>query len=281
VVLALALGGILIGVMLWGRLSSQFAELIETLPRSFQQIRDALNETPWGKYVVDRAPAAASQLVESGPFTKVTGLAAGVAGVLEVGLLILIVGIFGAAEPDLYRRGLLHLIPPTHRPRASQAIEAITGDLRHWLLAQILLMIIMGVTTSVALMLIGIPLALSLGLLTGILELIPYVGAWLSAGVAALVALLKGPQYVAYVLGLFLALHMLEGYVLIPLIQRKAIHLPPALALVTMVLMGELFGMLGLFVAAPLTLSVLVLVKLLYVEDTLGDKQIKAPGESG
>jgi predicted PurR-regulated permease PerM len=122
---------------------------------------------------------------------------------------------------------------------------------------------------------------LTLALITGVLALIPYVGAWLAAVLAALVALLNGPQYPAYTLGLFLVLHLLEGYVLLPLIQRRAVHLPPALTLVAQALMGKMFGGLGLFVAAPLTVATMVLLKMLYVEDTLGDESVDVPGEPG
>jgi predicted PurR-regulated permease PerM len=88
---------------------------------------------------------------------------------------------------------------------------------------------------------------------------------------AAMVAVLQGPEHVVFTAALFLALHILEGYILLPLIQQRAVHLPPALTLVVQAAMGELLGLLGVFVAAPLTVAAMVLVKILYVEDTLGD----------
>jgi predicted PurR-regulated permease PerM len=191
------------------------------------------------------------------------------------------VGLFGAAEPGLYRAGLLHLVPPPQRPRVGQVVDAIALNLRHWLLGQVLLMIVLAITTALGLRLIGVPMALTLGLITGVLALIPYVGAWVSAVLAGLIALLSGPHYLAYTLGLFLFLHLLEGYVLLPLIQRQAVHLPPALTLVGQALMGEMHGAIGLFVAAPLTVATMVLLKMLYVEDTLGDEAVDVPGEPG
>jgi predicted PurR-regulated permease PerM len=125
----------------------------------------------------------------------------------------------------------------------------------------------------------GIPFALALGLIVGLREIIPYIGAWLSAIPTALIALTISPWHMAMVLGLFLALHILEGYVLLPLIQRRAVHLPPSLTLLAQVLLGELLGLMGLMVAAPLTVAVVVLVKMFYVENALEDHDVSVPGE--
>jgi predicted PurR-regulated permease PerM len=106
--------------------------------------------------------------------------------------------------------------------------------------------------------------------------LVPYIGAWISAVPALLVALLINPWHLLMVAVLFLGLHILEGYVLVPLIQRQSVHLPPALTLVAQFLLGELFGVVGLFVAAPLVVTIIVFLKMLYVEDTLGDHSAEA-----
>lgn len=267
------------GYLTWSRLSTQVSQMTETLPQSFQRIRHYLEQTTWGKYLVENVPKAATGMVTGGQFTQVTGLISGVAGFFEAVILILVVGIFGAAEPGLYRAGFLHLIPARERPRVGEAVEAVFYNLRYWLLGQVLLMIIIGVTTTVGLWIIGIPLALTLGLMAGILEMIPYIGAWIAAVPAALIALLKGPHYLVYVLFLYLFLHCLEGYILLPLIQRRSVHLPPALTLVAQVLMGNLLGFVGIFVAAPFTVAIMILLKMLYVEDTLGDEAVNVPGE--
>jgi len=274
-----AAGGL--GYLLGNHLVTQFNEMTQALPRSFAEIRASLEQYPWGQYLLENAPKAATHLAESGQFSRATGLISGVADFLEAAIVILIVGIFGAAEPRLYRAGLLHLVPHRHRPRAGEVVDTIAFNLRHWLVGQVVLMVIIGITTGLGLCLLGIPLALTLGVIAGVLEMIPYIGAWLSAVPAALIALTKGPEHVVYVLGLFLFLHLLEGYVLLPLIQRRAVHLPPALTLVAQVLLGEMLGILGLFVAAPLTVAALITVQMLYVKDTLGDRSLHVPGEQG
>lgn len=276
--LSLAVGGL--GYLLWSVLAVQMNEMADTLPRSAEQLKASLAQYTWGKYLVENAPGAAARIAESGQFSRVTGFVSGVASSLEATVVILIVGVFGAAEPGLYKAGFLRLVPPRYRPRAAEAIEAIAFNLRHWLVAQATLMVIIGTTTAVGLWLIGVPLALTLGIIAGVLELIPYVGAWLSAVPAALVALTLGPEYLVYTLALFLFIHVLEGYVLFPLLQSKAVHLPPALTLVAQALMGEMLGVLGLFVAAPLTVAVIVLLRMLYVEDALGDAAgAQGPGD--
>jgi predicted PurR-regulated permease PerM len=209
----------------------------------------------------------------------VTGLVSGGANFLVAVVVIVFVGIFGAAEPAVYEKGLLYLIPLSERQRVAQALDAVAFNLRWWLVGQICLMLTLAVTTTAGLWLIGVPGALTLGLITGGLELMPYIGAWLSAVPAALVALLLGPWYLVMTLGLYLLLHILEGYVLVPLVQRRAVHLPPALTLAAQVLLGELLGALGLIVAAPLSVVVVVFVKMLYVKDALGDNSVEVPGE--
>ncbi len=275
--LILAAGGL--GFLLWSRISEQVGEMLQTLPRSFAEIKEFLERYSWGRYLLEQAPAAASRLGEQGGFSQVTGLVAGVGDVLEASVIILIVGIFGAASPALYRGGLLRLVPLGERQRAGEVLDAVVFNLRHWLLAQLLLMIVIGTTTAVALGFIGVPQALTLGVIAGTLEMVPYVGAWLAAVPAVLIALLKGPEFVAYTLALYLFLHLLEGYVLMPLIQQRAVHLPPALTLVAQVMLGKMLGILGLFIAAPLAVVVMVLLQMLYVKDTLGDESMQVAGE--
>ncbi|HZU36547.1 MAG TPA: AI-2E family transporter, partial [Gemmataceae bacterium] len=239
------------------------------------------NQYQWGQTVTQAGSKAATKLTGGGSFSAVLNVVSGVANFLIGVLVIVFVGIFGAAEPRLYRAGVLHLVPAKHRPRAGEAVDAVMFNLRWWLLGQVFLMIVIGISTAVGLWIIGVPLALTLGIIAGIFEMIPYAGPWLSAVPALLLALLISPWHVIGVAVLYLCLHLLEGYVLLPLVQRQSVLLPPALTLVMQVLLGELLGFMGLFVAAPLTVAGVVLLKMLYVEDTLGDEHVDVPGEPG
>jgi predicted PurR-regulated permease PerM len=270
------------GLLTWfleNRIANQLAELSQKLPLSLDRIRDYLSERPWGRYLLQQVPGNSNQAVTGSMFSTLSGMAVAV-GAFFVGLfVILFVGVFGAAEPDEYMAGLFHLIPYRYRSRVHDAMTALLFNLRWWLVGQFSLMVLIGISTTVGLWLMGIPLALSLGIIAGLLEIIPYIGPFISSLPALLMALLISPWHVLMVGVLYLAMHILEGYILSPLIQRGVILLPPAFTLIMQIILGDLFGLLGLFVAAPLTVSLVVIFKMLYVKDTLGDRAVNVPGE--
>jgi predicted PurR-regulated permease PerM len=267
------------GWLLESRLSAELADLTQRLPKSLEAVRNYLEQYPWGRLLLERVPETAVPDGVFREFSRFTGLVSGVFGFVEAAVVVFFVGIFVAAEPQMHRAGRIHLVPRSRRRRAEETLTAVEFNLRWWLIGQFCLMISIGVTTTFGLWLIGIPLALVLGLIAGLLEIVPYIGPWLSAVPAALIAFLLGPTHLLLTLGLYLFLHVLEGYLLGPLIQRKAVLLVPALTLVMQVLLSELWGLLGLFVAAPLAVTLVVLLKMLYVEDTLGDQNVEVPGE--
>ncbi len=267
------------GWLLWNRLSREMGELIPKLHQSAAQVREYFEQYPWGRFLVEEVPTTPASAAQMVGIERAGSFVSGLASVLVTAVVILFVGGFGAAEPDQYKAGLYHLVPRRHRCRVGQTVDALAFNLRWWLLGQMLLMLLLWATTTLGLWLMGIPLALVLGLITGMFELIPYAGPWISAVPAALVALLVSPLHLLMVLGMYLGLHLMEGYLVGPMVQRKAVLLPPALTLVSQVLLWEMLGMLGLVVAAPLTVAVIVLLKMLYVEDTLGDQAIDVPGE--
>jgi predicted PurR-regulated permease PerM len=138
-------------------------------------------------------------------------------------------------------------------------------------------MVIVGLITGVGLWLLEIPLALSLGLIAGLLEFVPFVGPILSAIPAILVAFTQDGMAPLYVVLLYLAVQQIEGNALMPLIQRWAVSLPPALGLIGVVVFGLLFGVLGVLFATPLMVVVMVLTQKLYVEAALRDGPSATP----
>jgi predicted PurR-regulated permease PerM len=183
---------------------------------------------------------------------------------------VLFVSLYFAFSPDVYRRGVLALVPPARRPRAEQVIGALAAALRRWIGAQLITMTALGIASGIGLRLLGIPLAFALGLLAGLLLFVPYLGSILSAIPALLIALTVSPMHMLYVALLYVGIHLAEGYLLSPLLQRRAVDTPALLVLGSQLIAGALWGILGLMFATPIVATVLVVVRMLYVEDTLG-----------
>ena len=195
-------------------------------------------------------------------------------------IVMLFIAIFVASDPDMYHRGLMHLFPHSARGRAGEVLSATATTLRRWLLMQMIGMLVIGVVTTIALLLLGIKGAIALGIIAAILEFIPYVGPILSAVPAIGMALLDGPEKAAYVILAYTAIQQLEGVVLQPLLMKEGLELPPVMTILGQALLSLVFGFLGLLLAVPLMASVMVPVKLLYVRDVVGD-EVSLPGEDG
>jgi predicted PurR-regulated permease PerM len=194
-------------------------------------------------------------------------------------VVVTFIGLFLAAQPKLYVDGLAELFPPSKRPRICQVMGRLGYTLRWWLIAQVVDMVIIGLLTWLALRLIGVPLALTLGILAALFNFIPNFGPLISFVPAVLLAVVEGPEKAIWVTVTYIVLQSLEGYVLLPLLQRGAVDTPPALLILTQVLMTLLVGGLGLALAAPLLAVALVVIKMLYVHDVLGER-VELPGKT-
>ena len=193
-------------------------------------------------------------------------------------LITIFLSIYIAADPDMYRRGIMHLFPHTRRARAGEVLLAVGAVLRKWFVTQLIAMVIMGIVTTFVLFAMGVKAALLLGILCGLLEFIPTVGPILSSLPAIAMGFLDSPEKAVWVAVAYLIVHFLESHLLIPLLMKGGIQLPPALTILSQALMALLFGFLGLMCAVPLLAASTVAVKMLYVEDVVGDRQI-GPGE--
>ncbi len=171
------------------------------------------------------------------------------------------------------------MVPIQKRNRAREVMETLGFTLWGWLKGTFLSMIIIGIITTVGLSVIGVPLALLLGVFAGIMEFIPNIGPFIAGVPAVLLALTVDPTKALYVVGLFVVVQSIEGYILTPLVQKHAIDLPPVLTITAQLIMGLLAGFMGLLLAMPLMAVIMVLVKMLYIEDVLGDTSITVKGE--
>jgi predicted PurR-regulated permease PerM len=299
--------GLLVGVGLWiaPTLREQTGLLRAALPEAIHRTEDWLDrqgngllgqvmQVPQGPAPAAPAPADPNQ--PAGPGTaqgEAGGSGGGLPGTLSrqlgaisgylfsflsstiavlTGLvLILFLSIYIGMDPGLYHRGLMHLFPHRVRGRADEVLSAIGITLRKWLMTQLIAMVVIGVVTTLTLTLLGIKAALPLGILAGLLEFIPMAGPILSGIPAVAMGFLDSPQKALFVILAYAGIQFFENHLLIPLLMKEGVDLPPVLTLIGLSVMGVVFGFLGILVAVPLLAAILVAVKLLYVEDVVGD----------
>jgi predicted PurR-regulated permease PerM len=186
-------------------------------------------------------------------------------------LLIIFMAIYIAADPTLYHRGLMHLFPHRARNRAGEVLSAIATVLRKWLVTQLIAMVVIGSVTTVALLILDVKAAFALGLIAGLLEFIPTIGPILSAVPAIAMAFLDSPEKALTVVAVYVGIQFLENHILIPMLMKGGVDVPPVLTILGQALFTLLFGFLGLMVAVPVLAAVMVVVKMLYVEGVVGD----------
>jgi predicted PurR-regulated permease PerM len=174
--------------------------------------------------------------------------------------IVLFLGLTFAAQPTVYRKGLLFMAPARHRARAAVIVDRIGETLERWLIAQMVTMFAVFVVTSIGLAVIGVPGAFILGIQAGLLAFIPTVGALIAGLIVVLASLASGWVAAASALVLFLGVHALESYILTPILQRQALEIPPATLFAFQVLLGTVFGIWGLALALPLVAIVKVMI---------------------
>ncbi|MBC8105849.1 MAG: AI-2E family transporter [Anaerolineae bacterium] len=251
----------------------QADELSREIPKAMQSAKEKAETYPAVQRVLSGDSWKRIANPESSPFiARITKFANSALGALLAFVLVLFIGFYFAYEPALYTNGILRLIPREHREYAAEILGAIGYTLRWWMIAQFIDMWIIGIATAIGLWLLGVKLALVFGILAGIFNIIPNFGPLVSLVPATLIALAHSPQTAMHVVIMYLILQTLEGYVLLPMLQRKAVDTPPVVLIGAQVFMGYTLGALGLLLAAPLVAAVMVMVKMLYVEETLGDE---------
>lgn len=181
-------------------------------------------------------------------------------------LVIVFMAIYIGAEPDTYRRGVMLLFPVHARARAGEVLSAIAAVLRRWLATQLLAMVAIGTASTIACLILGVKAPFALGLLAGLFEFIPTIGPILSAVPAVAMGFLDSPEKALTIGLVYWAIQFTENNLLIPLLMKGAVNVPPVLTILAQALLTVLFGFLGLMVAVPLMATALVLVRMLYVE---------------
>ena len=261
----------LIGFTIWlfgSHLSSQFRQLLQHVQAGAQQLKSLLQNTGVGDLGSTFTERGTSLIASS-----ITGMASAGLRIVEAAVVLAISAVYLAAQPQLYRNELVSLFRPELRPRARKSIDLIGRTLQLWLLGQLVLMLEVGLLSFFAAWWIGLPNPIALALLAGLAEMIPYLGPFISGIPAVLVALTLGIAPALWTVGAYIFIHLIEGYLTAPLIERYFVTIPPALILAGLVAVDLLFGTIGLVVAAPITVAIYIAVKMAYVEDPLNENK--------
>ena len=273
---ALVLVGIA-GAVFGQGIAVQALALVDRIPEIVATLKEQLGESELGARVV--ALAESSGLFAGGDGTQFLGRGLGLIGstfgAIANVLIVLFCAVFWAAQPRPYVDGLLFLVPRKRRERMREVLDQIGHVLRRWLVGQSLIAVCVALLTGLGLALLGAPFPFALALLAGLMEFVPYIGPFVAAIPAILVAFSEAPQLALYVGLLFVGIQLTESCVLAPLVQHRAVYLPPAVILFAQVVMGVMVGALGVAVATPLAAAIMVAVSMLYVEDALGDANAK------
>jgi predicted PurR-regulated permease PerM len=267
------------GWLMAPQIGEQADKLGAAVPEALQRLRGAMEQQPLLKRLMAGMPSAQDMQKQLAQLLPNAGLFfSGLLGALGNTVIILFVGVYFAAQPHVYINGVVTLVPPRKRERARQVLDELGRTLSRWLLGKAASMLLVTVLSAAGLAMLGVPLALILGLIAGMLDFIPYLGPLMAGVPAALIAFSDSPQQALYVVLLFGAIQLAEGYLLSPLIEKRTVSLPPALTIVMQLLFGALFGMAGVALATPLTAVLAVLVAMLYVQDVLKDP-VRTPSE--
>lgn len=263
-------------VLFGSQLAREFDTIRETVPRALQVVEGFLDRYGLGERVRELAEVGGKDISQLASRAGGYALAAG-SGLADF-ILVLVAAIFLAGDPATYRRGLLLLIPASAEKITSSALDDASRGLRGWMVGQAVSSLVVAALTWAGLALLGVPAAGGLGLIAGLLDIIPMIGPVIAGVPAVLLAFTVSPMTALWTLLLFLAVQQLQGNFLQPMIQKHAVDVPPAVLLFAVFAAGLLFGFLGVLLAAPLTVVVFVFVQRVYVQSILG-KPIHASGD--
>jgi predicted PurR-regulated permease PerM len=182
-------------------------------------------------------------------------------------VLVIFLAIYLAIDPSVYRRGFLHLVPRRARARTEEILTAIAFTLRKWLVTQLIAMIVIGSVTTIVLMALKVRAAVPLGILAGLLEFVPTLGPVLSALPAIAMGFVDSPQKALAVGIAYIGIQFIENHLLIPVLMKQGLNLPPALTIIMQALMAIVFGVLGLLVAVPMLAAIMIAAQFLTRDD--------------
>ncbi|MGZ8214654.1 MAG: AI-2E family transporter [Methylosarcina sp.] len=276
-VVVLLLGIFALILALYGPdIADGFYRLFRQLPSAPERLRSTLEPYEWGPAVMDALSRAGQTLASPKQLAGIAGIFSTAFGALGSVLFVVVLSLYFAADPKTYINGIARLFPRDRRGHVHEAFNRVGHALRWWLLGRIAAMFIVGLMIGIGLAILGVPFAFILGLVAALLDFIPNIGPLIAAVPAIMVGLSQDGTTTLYVALLYLVVQGLEGYLISPFIEERVVSLPPAMLLTAQLLMGAGLGILGVLLASPLTVVVMVLVQMLYMRDVLG-QQVDLP----
>ncbi|WP_459556138.1 AI-2E family transporter [Lacunimicrobium album] len=248
---------------LWSQIETSFAKLEEWVSgyewaREYIPKKDQMKDMVQNEKMASWLASGASRIGSTmGQFGTIIG----------GGILMFVVGAYLALESKIYRDGMVKLLPKERRAKGGEVISRLNETLTNWIRGQLISMSIIGVSTMIGLWLMGVPMAITLGVIAALCTFIPNVGPFLAAIPQSLVAVQLGGMAVVYVIIFNVALQTFESYLITPVVQKQQANLPPAMTIMFQLLMTLYFGILGGLLGAPLLAVLIVLVQALYVEE--------------
>jgi predicted PurR-regulated permease PerM len=270
VLLALIGGAIGLGLAVAPTLSKEFKQLQERGPKAIESLRNYASRAGPAQQVAQKAPEVAKEAGKK----AVPALIAVVSGITSI-ILVIVLGAFLVGQPEVYRRGLRALVPRQHEEKFDESWKRVGGALRRWVGGILVSMAIMGTLTAIGLKIAGIEEWFLLGIFTFLGTFVPYVGAVASAVPGLLAGLAQSPRHFLWAGIVYLGVHLVEGYIIQPLVMRRAVEVKPALLLFGQGLFSAVFGLMGTVVATPLLVCGQTLIDYLWVERKLEKQPTK------
>lgn len=269
---------LVLGLAVWllaPSVSEQVKNLRQDLPDSIRKASEYISNFGWGRTLLEQLPSSDELFTNAADYslwTKVGSYFSTTLGALANIALMLLLAIYLAIEPKLYVNGLTKLFPIAYRGKVREILGEIGETLSWWLVGKGASMLFIGVLTWIGLLILGVPLSLTLGLIAGLFSFVPNFGPILSAVPAILLAFVDSPRTALYVAILFVVVQLIESNLVTPMIERRTVELPPVLTIVAQLALATIFGAVGLILATPILTVVMVLIQTVYIQNILGDK---------
>jgi predicted PurR-regulated permease PerM len=250
--------------------SRQFAEAFPTLLDEAFTLADRLKSFFGLGTQISMNPDSLSgvgqEILTGSTVSTAAGVGLTAANVISLGVVVFISTVYLVIQPAVAVEGFVSLFPAGWRPRTREVLQAMYQTVQRWFLGQLTAMTFIAVFWAISLSIIGVPFALLLGIFSGLASFVPYLGALISVVIPVLLALISDPFTVIWVVLAFIIIQQIEGNILQPIVMSRAVDLHPALVVFAILVMGTLFGLLGIFLAVPLVAAFQVLVRELWVK---------------